>query len=300
MKKQNTTEVKQSEINALAGKLFKSGNHKPRRNEIPARIPVKLVHDAIKEAYTRHEERKPKNALFIPLTKAQRIQNLMNERPISTAAHMLPDSGYSMGQTKTIYAGSAPVSHHDGTHTYGGKWRGSETHGNVRVYLTITQAYYADNIGGLLTMPVERINRNLQRVCWISRHAPKTKTSFACELIHGYLVKDFHFFAESKTEAITYARRYVATMKAREISERLNTRALSRKDATTYVTYQDSLNGGNCSDGTEALANRLRVNLDITGAVRADYLLEMSEKYNLTHFAKRAIHAAKLRYAGLQ
>ena len=61
-----------------------------------------------------------------------------------------------------------------------------------------------------------------------------------------------------------------------------------------FVSVEDSTQGGNCLIGTQVFAQKLGIDLSVTGAVRADYIYQ--HRNGTEQFVLRAINQAKKRY----
>ncbi|HET8963755.1 MAG TPA: hypothetical protein VFM99_07655 [Chitinophagales bacterium] len=227
-------------------------------------------------------------------TKKEMI--LRNFKHLVGAAKHLPASLYSMGEMKIIYISGIEISRYNNCQEYrGGKWKAR--HGLMKVNLSVSEAKNTNIVGGIITVTGELVGRGLRAAKWIT----KAEGCYdGIEWINGYVAGDYHFTANSVSNAKDIAKRYYAEKRERELKERHNAAALKRSDKKTWVSYEDSLKGGNCSSGTNNFANVIRFNTSIMGAIRADFLLKKATEHKVLSFAERAVNAAKMRYAGIQ
>lgn len=259
-------------------------------------VKIAAVRCALTSFHEKKQDRKSANQCtdyyVSRRTKKDMILHLFSH--LSDAAKSLPRSGYCMGEHKTIYVSGVKISEYSTCEEYtGGRWKAR--HGEISIFLTISEAKRTRVIGGIITIVGDLVRRGLRTCEWIESgkgyNEIITKT--------GYLAGDYHFTAHTVKEAKAIAGRYYKEKRERELKERRYAAALKRSDKRTWVTYEDSRKGGNCVTGTHNFAHAIRFNLENTGAIRADFLIKKASQHNVVTFAERAVKAAKMRYAGI-
>jgi hypothetical protein len=264
-----------------------------KRQHIPAHLPVASVKAEYKEAVAKSIKRVPVPAPTN--TKAERIQRLFSRK--QTFAKYLPDSGYSMGEIKKIYANDVLISHYDNTKEYSKSCKYKARHGSVHIDLTLPEAYNLKVVANILTITGPLIGRGVRTAKWAD--SVNFKFADSVKWAHGYLAGDYHFTANNDKEARAIAKKYYSEKKANEAVKRKHAYALKRSNLKTFVSYEDSRRAGNCEIGTKGFARHAGIKLYEIGAIRADFLLKLAENHNVINYANRAIETAKLRYAGI-
>lgn len=270
---------------SFGGYLF-GKNLKVCRENVPSNFKLKDVREGYKSAELLSVSRRKEE--IIPNTIPHRIKNLVG---LEYSAKYLGSSGYSMGEECTVFVGGVRVSYYDTCKTYSGRAsRYRPTYGKLTLNLSIRDAYNTRLIGGLLTTVGNKISRDFYEVTWYSVDGYKGNAYVAS--IKGYLYKDYHFLASD----IHHAKKILKERKELEKKRKTNEKALKRRDDRTWVTYQDSIDAGNCVPGTDSFVSRLRLDLSKIGAVRADVVRAKGFTHNVQSYVHRAINQAKLRY----
>lgn len=273
----------------IAGYLF-ANKMEASRSNIPNGLKVKEVKDLLRTMdnlrYKRFREK------VLPKTRQERIRAVLPH--LLTAASTLPNSGYSMGETKKIMVGDHVVSYYDNRKYYNSH-RYKERHGEMILQLTISEARNTRVIGGLITIVGELVGNGLRRCEWIMSGSGYNNI----QRVSGYLAGDYHFHAASLKEAKEKSKIHYKEIREAKAKERQFAYALKRKDTRTWVIYEDSRNGGNCESGTKAFAAGIDFSLSNSGAIRADFLLKKATEKNVVNYAMKAINSAKLRYVGI-
>lgn len=149
--------------------------------------------------------------------------------------------------------------------------------------LHLKPSYKLYVIGGMLTL----ISKNSDEVVWFTRKGNEVNL----EKHTGYLYKGKHFTATSEEDKVKQINKIKKERTANALRIRKQ-RMISRGNvnlASIWVSREDSIKAGNCPFGTDNFINKLPAKI---GAIRADYLLELAERFNVTHYAQRAINYA--------
>jgi len=166
-----------------------------------------------------------------------------------------------------------------------GKWSGN----SCSFRLTIAPSMNFSLIGGLLTVK----KKNSNTVWWFQQ-----SRGFEVKLIEGYLYKNYH---EKRRKNDTYEKAIPRIQKKRNQAalelkkKRMLNKPLASLDLKRlWVKTEDSIKAGNCPAGTYNFVSKLKKEVGEIGGIRADYLLELSEKFNSKSFVERTIKYAFL------
>ena len=228
--------------------------------------------------------------------------------PIITAldklADALPDSGYSMGETKTVNLISSTGNmllqgQRDNTDEYkGSKWHA--LHGTVAIDITADDYLHASVIEGVVTVTgkiVEHYKQmTIREAKWVKRTG--LKQYMTIEWVNGYMVDQLRFHAETLETAYDVIRQ--------SINERIEAIRDTQREALirghmysalkSAYGLTDSLDAGNCLPGTQAWADR--AGLDITRKYLGIELLRAAKKADsrervMDIIRRRALQIAK-------
>lgn len=160
-----------------------------------------------------------------------------------------------------------------------GKWAGN----NYYYTLTVPASYTFDLIGGILTIyPRARVYNQITQA-----YIVKQGRGMDAYIVPCYLWRDYH----CRAKTIEKAGKEVEKVRKLRIKNAIAKRLYLKNLSNVWVTFQDSVQSGNCKIGTEAWAKRYMEHIHADGeigAVRADALL----KYEDTIYTQRAVARA--------
>jgi hypothetical protein len=220
---------------------------------------------------------------------------------LSKIAEELPKMGYSMGQYNRVCIKKTNIcGYWDNAEEYAKSSKYKAIHGDLRFTLTAKELIKTKIVGALITIINQRIAGDLFSCDWISSKG--SKQYFELIRVPGYIYKDYHFQASSIKEAkeIVKERRIKLANKAKleKAEKEINKLAEQMEFNKVFVELNDSINAGNCLSGTKNFAKNHNIDLNITGAVRADFLFDNRNGSEV--FVLRAINSAKRRYAQMK
>lgn len=211
-------------------------------------------------------------------TRLQRIANAM------------PDEGYSMGSNIRILCGKFEVND-DRTQTYSNSCKYRPTYGGYKHKFTPSELRHVSMIGGLVTYIYPNQRTKVKKCYWFSGYGKKQHWQLT--KVFGYICGDYH--AISKSDAKKGFERNEKRRKENEKQQILaqkteaqKTKLFARALRKQYG-YQDSINSGNCENGTKAFAMRLQI--DLNKKYRGKYLLDLAKEKNISsvYYVERMI-----------
>lgn len=215
------------------------------------------------------------------------------QKQLDIVSHLLPSSGYSMGEMKYAYCTHTDNEGKcDNTYKYTGKFRGHETYGSVRVTLKPSELNGYRNIDGVWTKILRRQKNGIHK-CETISFQWKTSRRYnngKVEKVHevGYLAEyrfkydgvKAYYHAKNKQSAQARLtswkkedaegiRRY--KMYEKERDERIKALSSWRKSNKKFIsdllkrkyTFDDSLKSGNCEIGTLSFCHRHHFQRDV-------------------------------------
>lgn len=159
-----------------------------------------------------------------------------------------------------------------------------------RIEGTCKKGWTLHAVGGVLTfIRGEEIKREGQVCEWVVQGREYTDVIIK----QGFLVRGEHVEASSLKEA----RKINAQNRKRAaealIAERAKINARNSKLEKVVVTFEDSLNGGNCEPGTESFRKRVSAEKgEEVKILNAKEVLYYGKKFGLDMYAKRAVASA--------
>jgi len=167
-----------------------------------------------------------------------------------------------------------------------GKWSGSDAKFSIIAHKNVIENDLICT-AGVVHIFAEKIGAREFRVIWLEQGR-----GFDLKKVEGFLIKGIH----CKGKNLKDAQRKVAKIRAEQLFKIKNNKELksdSDKLKRVWVSIADSLKCGNCEVGTKAFIKAKE--LGKLGALRADYLLELSDQ-GFRQYAERAIRQAATRY----
>lgn len=157
---------------------------------------------------------------------------------------------------------------------------------------TIRKGWHLFHIGGLLTfVKGAAINREGMACEWIEQG----KSIADIRTVKGYLVRGEHIEAKSLKEAQAINAEHRAMQLARLLSARKKAerRAEQKANGTLRITFQDSLNAGNCRPGTSEFKHQYEaaISHEAKDISIAD-LRKYSKMFGVEYYAEKAIQYA--------
>ena len=165
-------------------------------------------------------------------------------------------AGYSMGDFKTLSINGKKFATLDHTQEYSGKYKGSETHGAVRIDLTKTELRNIHVVAGVWTVPAKK-----NKAVWLSSsgskgsvevskikgsfEVSKIKGSFEVSKIKGFLVGDSHATTLREAQFLQY-------QKGKDFSGNF-------KDSN-FIGFQHIRNLGACEVGINEFCRKHKLN----------------------------------------
>lgn len=158
--------------------------------------------------------------------------------------------------------------------------------------LTIRKGWHLFRVGGLLTfIKGNKIQREGMACEWIEQG----KSIADIRTVKGFLVRGEHIEAKTLKEAKAINAEHRAMQLARLLSARKKAerRAEQKANGTLRITFQDSLNAGNCRPGTLEFKHQYEAAIgheakDITIADLRKY----GKQFGVEYYAERAIQYA--------
>ena len=191
----------------------------------------------------------------------------------------LPDEGYSMKSMVKVKFCKL-IGSDDRRQYYSKSCKYRPQHGLVIYNISLSDLRNTSIIGGLVTF-VKPSKSIVKKCSWLEGHG--SKYNFKLIRIEGFICYGYH--ATSKEVAKENGLRLNKAV----LSQELMTKKFNKAVKLQY-SYQDSLNAGNCENGTKAFA--LRHHLDTSKKYRGAYLLKLAENsHNTINFVKRMIQS---------
>lgn len=213
-------------------------------------------------------------------------------------ASFIPRMGYSMGQESRVFVAGCLVAVCDTREDYkGGRYRAR--HGYQSIYLTVKEAQRVKVVGGLITIFDKELAKGIWKVRWYE--STGQKQYFDLSVISGFLFDNYHFYARNDKEAIRKGRELQKEAKDLERRKKLLDKHIKVVDSLPlsriWVSFEDSLKGGNCAPGTYEFARNIGIDLKTVGAVRADVIVSHAKELNIeTRYVNSAIYEARRKY----
>lgn len=190
-------------------------------------------------------------------------------------AHYSKENGISVSEYYSKYSDSCPYTKTDRHFTF-----------------TIRKGWHLFRIGGLLTfINGTKIEREGMACEWIEQG----KSIADIRTVKGFLVRGEHIEAKTLKEAKAINAEHRAMQLARLLSARKKAerRAEQKANGTLRITFQDSLNAGNCRPGTQEFKHQYEAAIgheakDITIADLRKY----GKQFGVEYYAEKAIQYA--------
>jgi hypothetical protein len=159
-----------------------------------------------------------------------------------------------------------------------------------RIEGTCKKGWTLHAVGGVLTfIRGTEIKREGQICEWVVQGQVYTDTYIK----KGYLVRGEHIEAKSLKEARKINARNRKAAAEALIAERAKINARNNKLDKVVVTFEDSLNCGNCEPGTESFRKRVSLEKgEDVEMLNAKEVLAYGKKFGLEMYAKRAVASA--------
>jgi len=148
-------------------------------------------------------------------------------------------TGYSMGENKSIWINGQMFYRVDNTYQYGGKYKGRETYGNIRIDLSKSDFRKIERVQGLWT-----IAQKNNRAKWFTYEG--VKQHFEIFFEKGFLVGDSHGKTLEEAQSL-------------ETQKQISKRFQSLGD-NVFVGIQHIKKTGACDAGIQAYINRHKLN----------------------------------------
>jgi len=147
-------------------------------------------------------------------------------------------TGYSMGDFKTLSINGKRFATLDHTQEYSGKYKGSETHGAVRIDFTKTEFRNIQLVAGVWTVPGKK-----NKAVWLSPSG--AKGSFEVSKIKGFLVGDSYATTLREAQFLQY-------QKGKDFSGNFKN--------NNFVGFQHIRNLGACEVGINEFCRKHKLN----------------------------------------
>lgn len=155
--------------------------------------------------------------------------------------------------------------------------------------LLVRRGYHVFIIGGLITFINDAtINRDGMACEWIEQGRVLSKV----HTMKGYLVRGEHIQAKSLKEAKTINAEHRAMQLARLLSarSRAKNRTEQKANGTLRITFQDSLNAGNCRPGTQEFKHKYEAAIGHEAkSITIAELRKYGKKFGVEYYAEKAI-----------
>ena len=168
-----------------------------------------------------------------------------------------------------------------------GKWSGNDSYCTLRfTRRCIDELGEQVVVGTLVTLDCERVGPRTYRATWAEQ-----SRGVNLKIVDGWLVRGYH----STVSTLQHALKQAAEARSKAATALAMRRA--KVDGTElsriYVTYEDSVNAGNCVPGTRNFIERHGLSTLNQQAIRADALLALEDSC----FTRAAIAFAARRHA---
>lgn len=192
-------------------------------------------------------------------------------------AKAMPDEGYSMGSIIRVKCGKFSVSD-DRTETYSNSCKFRPTYGGYIHGFTPSELRNISVIGGLVTSIYPNQRTKVKKCYWYSGEGKKQHWQLT--KIEGFICGDYHSlskiaakdgFERNEKRRKETEKRQILAQKTEAQKAKLFAKALRKQ-----YSYQDSINAGNCENGTKAFA--LRLQIDLNKKYRGKYLLDLAKE----------------------
>lgn len=196
---------------------------------------------------------------------------------LKSIAKSLPDEGCSMGSKVFVYC-SSMIGYDNRTQTYSNSCKYSPTYGRVNLKITPKELRCIKVIGGLVTYIYPNQRTKVKKCYWYSSEGKKQHWQLT--KVEGFICGDYHStskisakegFERNEKRRKENERRQVIAQKTEAQKAKLFAKALRKQ-----YSYEDSINAGNCENGTKAFA--LRLQIDINKKYRGKYLLDLAKE----------------------
>lgn len=189
----------------------------------------------------------------------------------------MPDEGYSMGSAIRVKFNKLQVCD-DRTSSYSNLCKFRPTYGGYLHKITISELRNIQVIGGLVTYIYPNQRNKVKKCYWYSGEGEKQHWQLI--KVEGFICGDYHStlkiaakegFERNERWRKENEKRQILQQKTEAQKAKLFAKALRKQ-----YSYQDSLNAGNCENGTKAFA--LRLQIDINKKYRGKYLLDLAKE----------------------
>lgn len=198
--------------------------------------------------------------------------------------------GENVGTTTARYGDKNGIDVHEDFDRYSGRckyWKITRS-----FTLNIRKGWHVVLVGGLLTF-VKDVNYSRKGVVceWIEQEREISKI----RTVSGFLVRGEHIEAKTLKEAQAISAEHRAMQMARLLNQRKKNerRAEQKANGTLRITFQDSLNAGNCRPGTSEFKHKYE---EVIGHRANDISIADLRKYGklfgVEYYAEKAIEYA--------
>lgn len=157
------------------------------------------------------------------------------------------------------------------------------------LYVSLRKGWRIRAVGGIVTFYKGKFDRQGMAVEWVEQG----KAIADIHIVKGYLVRGEHIEAKSLEEAKLINADHRADILANTIEARRKTIYYREHEDELVVTFNDSLNSGNCRPGTMNFKNQYE---DAVGheanSITVGELRKYAKKFGCTYYAERAIKYA--------
>ena len=210
------------------------------------------------------------------ITVKQFCDELIKGR-LQKIAKAMPDEGYSMGSNIRILC-SKFEARDNRTQEYARSSNYRAVHGGYFYRFTPSEIRNIQVIGGLVTYIYPNQRVKVKKCFWFSGEGKKQHWQLT--KVEGFICGDYHSntkdgakegFERNEKRRKEAEKRQILAKKTEAQKAKLFAKALRKQ-----YSYQDSINAGNCENGTKAFV--LRLQIDLNKKYRGKYLLDLAKE----------------------
>jgi hypothetical protein len=212
-------------------------------------------------------------------------RKLLKKRLYEIAKH-IPIMGYSMGSVYCVKLGSLEV-RYDDTENYAKSCKYKATHGYLKLELTKEELINIKIIGGVITYIYPNQKSKIKKCWWYDANGKKN--NYKLTKVEGYLYDNFHADdKEAIKKHIELCKETEKRIKEQKRTEKQKQRAYKKALQLEY-NFADSINAGNCENGTKAFIMRCKLN--IGQSYTGKYLMKIARERgeNIITYIERMI-----------
>lgn len=238
----------------------------------------------------RYENRKK---ITVRLFLSDLMQKKYGEK-LKTLASCLPDMGYSMGAKYFVLLHSC-IGSYDNYQEYARSSKFRAVHGCFRLKIDFNTFKNSENIGGLFTYIYPNQKQAVKKCWWYEKTGEKQY--YSIKKVNGFICGNYHSTTKDGAKKgwqyiCENQKRIEKAQKERAKIEKNNVKNWNKtysKQLRLQYSYSDSLNAGNCINGTKAFI--MRCGLSELKKYRGSFLLKTAQEKstNSVSFVKRMI-----------